>query len=283
VWLVTLVATFLHAKTHIGVMRGNVAASGLTALALVATFFSRGKGSAAAPQADTTLGGARRASRQELAAAGCVMRYDEITKTYHGGKGIPLGSFEEWNPLPEQKTFGIKRHNPERIVQPWNGLSHPNTLVYASPSHLITIAPTGSGKARDTLIPALLSDGIGSAVVIDPKGQLAAVTAAVRMSMGRKVYCLNPFGLHADRLPPATGFNPMASLDPTSAGFGVDCDSIATAAHTWDRAGDSHWNDSSVQLVSGIVMHLAKYGEPDMRNLARGDRLGTQCLPCIYR
>jgi type IV secretion system protein VirD4 len=125
--------------------------------------------------------------------------------------------------------------------------------------HLFLSAPPRTGKARDILIPALLQYDEGSCVVIDPKGQLAAVTAAERRRMGQRVIVLNPF----DILPHELGgmsarFNPMATLDPNAATFGADCDNIADSIVTHE-GGDhqNHWSDSARGLVAGLIGHLS--------------------------
>jgi type IV secretion system protein VirD4 len=141
----------------------------------------------------------------------------------------------------------------------------PDTIFYAGDSHLITVAPARSGKARDVQIPVLLSSNLGSVIALDPKAQLSAVTWRRRKALGR-VVCLNPFALFKDRLGAPVGYNPMATLNPDSPSFGVDCDSIAQDI-IWQEGKDPHWTDSAQMLVSGLVMYFAKYGEPDMRNL----------------
>src|SRR3546814_4509662 len=47
-------------------------------------------------------------------------------------------------------------------------------LRYAGPSHLLTIAPTRTGKGVGTIIPNLL-DYPGSFICIDPKGENARI------------------------------------------------------------------------------------------------------------
>src|SRR3546814_15511086 len=49
-------------------------------------------------------------------------------------------------------------------------------LRYAGPAHLLTIAPTRTGKGVGTIIPNLL-DYPGPVVCIDPKGENARITA----------------------------------------------------------------------------------------------------------
>lgn len=140
-------------------------------------------------------------------------------------------------------------------------------IRYQGDAHLITVARTRSGKGRDVLIPALL-EYQGSVIAIDPKGQLAAVTAAAREKMGQKVVVLNPFNILPDILGPfASRYNPMAALDPEAESFGADADNLAEGI-VYATGGDTHWHESARQLVAGVMMHLAKSGPANTRNLA---------------
>jgi type IV secretion system protein VirD4 len=78
--------------------------------------------------------------------------------------------------------------------------------------HIVTIAGSRSGKTKTLLIPNL-RDYPGSAVVIDPKGELALATAQSRRDLGQKVYILNPFPMPESRLPPSDHYNPFAGLN----------------------------------------------------------------------
>ncbi|GFE77270.1 hypothetical protein NTCA1_49190 [Novosphingobium sp. TCA1] len=66
-------------------------------------------------------------------------------------------------------------------------------LRYAGPAHLLTIAPTRTGKGVGTIIPNLI-DYPGSVVCIDPKGENARITARQRGKFG-PVHVLDPFGV----------------------------------------------------------------------------------------
>ena len=70
--------------------------------------------------------------------------------------------------------------------------------------------PNGTGKGTRFLIPNLLSIKDRSIVVIDPKGELAAVTADYRRTVG-DVVMLDPFNVLGLG---SAGFNPLALLDP---------------------------------------------------------------------
>ncbi len=72
--------------------------------------------------------------------------------------------------------------------------TRPDLISYSGTAHLMTVAPTGTGKGRSCVIPTLLTYP-GSMVVLDPKGENYAITARARREMGQKVVCLNPFNL----------------------------------------------------------------------------------------
>ena len=84
-------------------------------------------------------------------------------------------------------------------------------LRYDGPAHLITIAPTRSGKGVGTIIPNLLTAN-RSVVCIDPKGENARVTLRQREAFG-PVHCLDPFGISGRA---TARYNPLDRLDVTA-------------------------------------------------------------------
>jgi type IV secretion system protein VirD4 len=144
-------------------------------------------------------------------------------------------------------------------------------LRYGGPGHLLLVAPPRSGKAVSVLVPALLDQRRGSCIVIDPKGELCAITSKRAKNFG-DVVALDPFG-HLKKLGvkgvKVVGLNPLASLDPKSVAFGGDVASL-TDAIVWDEEGgdrDRHWTDSARQLVGAVIRVLVKYGKPEEKNL----------------
>src|SRR5579864_1800787 len=61
---------------------------------------------------------------------------------------------------------------------------HSQPVIYDGDSHLMTCAPTGTGKGRGVLIPNLLRYP-GPAIVLDIKGELFQVTSRRRSEMGQ--------------------------------------------------------------------------------------------------
>lgn len=104
--------------------------------------------------------------------------------------------------------------------------SHEGSDIYhAGETHLMTIAPPGSGKGTSHVVPNLLTDLRDKAhgnrpistVVLDLKGELFATTAAQQRRMGREVIALCPFAakLSAELgidIPDA-GFNPLSMIE----------------------------------------------------------------------
>ena len=175
-----------------------------------------------AQKADTTHGSARWATPDEVAGAGLA-----------APEGVPLHSL----------SFG-------------NGVQAP--LRYNGNRHLVTIAPNRSGKGATSIIPTLL-EYPGSALVIDPKGQNAAVTARRRQEMGQNVLILNPFGVHDLA---QSCFNPLSILDPASDDLVRDTATLAEALIVYGGHGDSHWTDSARELVQALLLDVVT--DPDL-------------------
>ncbi|MDF2142925.1 type IV secretory system conjugative DNA transfer family protein [Paenirhodobacter sp. CAU 1674] len=70
--------------------------------------------------------------------------------------------------------------------------------------HALIIAPTGAGKGTSAIMPLLL-EHTGPALVFDPKGEAAHVTADWRRKQGQKVFVIDPMAV--------TGL-PRARLNP---------------------------------------------------------------------
>jgi type IV secretion system protein VirD4 len=141
-------------------------------------------------------------------------------------------------------------------------------LRYGGPSNLITIAPARMGKSRDVLMPFQL-DYPYSVVVIDPKGEFAAVTSKRRAQFGEVIY-LDPYGLLAklNVKGAASSYNPMARLQPGSLELSVQSEKLSDAL-IWEEGGQAynHFTAGARSLVSMIQMGLVEHGKPHQKNL----------------
>jgi len=151
-----------------------------------------------------------------------------------------------------------------------NGQATGAPVGYPGDGHLLTIGPTRSGKSRRLLIPNLLYETGRSALVVDMKGELSAVTAAHRAAKGGQVVALDPFGVLAERgiNVPCVGFNPMLGLDPQSDNFVDDTMQLAEAlVQVSPQAKEPHFPEAAQDFVAGLIM-LARCFYGDKANLA---------------
>src|SRR5271155_5589454 len=90
----------------------------------------------------------------------------------------------------------------------------------------LVFGPPGTSKTVGLVATQLLDDDRGkrSYVVIDPKGEVCAITSKFRRTVG-DVKIINPYGLLVDQRPDmkSDGWNPLGDLDPASPKFGDDC------------------------------------------------------------
>ena len=138
-------------------------------------------------------------------------------------------------------------------------------LRYAGPAHLLTIAPTRTGKGVGTIIPNLL-DYPGSVVCIDPKGEHARITARHRARFGA-VHVLDPFGVTGIA---SAAFNPLDRIDPAGLDLADDCMTLADAL-VYDapgEAGEAHWNEEAKALISGLILSIVTSEPAPTRTLA---------------
>ena len=139
-------------------------------------------------------------------------------------------------------------------------------LYYDGPAHLLTMAPTRTGKGVGTIIPNLLTTN-RSVICIDPKGENARITGRARNAFG-PVYVLDPFDASGH---PSATFNPLDAFDIDGLDIAEDATTLADAL-VFDEpgtAGEAHWNEEAKALIGGIILHVvAKEARAD-RNLSK--------------
>lgn len=135
--------------------------------------------------------------------------------------------------------------------------------------HVMTIAGSRAGKGVSLIIPNLLLYD-GSALVIDPKGENARITARRRgkgangHGLGQDVHVLDPFGVSGV---PCSSFNPLSELDTASAGLIEDAGMFADALITHPDRGERHWTESAQALMRALILVVAGDEDPARRNL----------------
>ncbi len=138
-------------------------------------------------------------------------------------------------------------------------------LRYDGPAHLLTMAPTRTGKGVGTIIPNLLTAD-RSVICIDPKGENAKIAGRAREKFG-PVHVLDPFGVTGL---PSAAFNPLDQLDLAGLDVAEDASTLADAL-VFDEpgmAGEAHWNEEAKALIAGLILHIAAQEPRERRNLA---------------
>lgn len=140
---------------------------------------------------------------------------------------------------------------------------------------LLTIASSRSGKGRSAIIPNLII-WPGSALVIDPKGTNAAVTAArrgrgggrVSAYLGQDVHVVDPFGIVKGVR--SSAFNPLSSIDINGPRVTEDIGLVADALVVPGEQADTHWDEAARTILCGVIAHLLATGKGaslvDVRN-----------------
>jgi type IV secretion system protein VirD4 len=203
-------------------------------------------GSASAPRRPTSLGSAKWATPSYVAEKGLC-----------GGEGMMLGGIEG------------------------GGGAGPVPLHYHGTRHLLTVAPTRSGKGVSSIIPNLLTYR-GSVLVVDPKGENALVTALRRgngwaeagiTGLRQPVHLLDPWDVAASRLGlrPAA-FNPLDWIDANDPDAAENAFLLADALVVSEEGqGETRfWDEEAKALLVGLILYVATApAEQGQRTLGR--------------
>ncbi len=139
-------------------------------------------------------------------------------------------------------------------------------IKYQEDGHLVTFAPTGSGKGVSAIIPNLLHYS-GPTIVIDPKGENFEVTAKYRQEcFSQKIYLLDPFHrVRQDTLDEygieRSSLNPLSLALSANSSIDNDSQMLAELFSNGGTIKDPYWDNAAKNLLSGViayVMHKAK-------------------------
>lgn len=166
---------------------------------------------------------------------------------------------------PKEKSDGV-------FVGMWE---HPKTgkqyyLRHSGPEHVLTFAPTRSGKGVGLVVPTLLT-WKDSTVVADLKGELWALTAGWRKQYGKnKVLKFEPAARGSVK------WNPLEEIRIDTEYEVGDVQNLATLLVDPDGRGlNDHWSKTSQSLFVGVILHalyVAK-NEGKIANIADLDRI----------
>lgn len=189
---------------------------------------------------------------------------------------IIYGWFRKWRGgvikfIEESKRHGSARFATEiekSLYRKPEGFYIGAGLYYNKAGHKITVAGSRSGKGTCLILNNLLRPELFkkmSFVVIDPKGELAAVSANVQRKTGRKVFILNPWNLLSLA---SIGYNPLDILkksDPLH--LADDVQMIAESIVATTNEKEDHFQDRARAFVSTLLLHLVTAAPAEDRHL----------------
>lgn len=191
-------------------------------------------------RANATLhGSARWAGKTDIEAAGLLPRPRTLRDVLTGeaarrSAGVYVGGWED-----ARGRFHYLRHD--------------------GPEHVLTYAPTRSGKGVGLVVPTLLSWG-ASAVVTDLKGELWALTAGWRKAHARNTVL---------RFEPATAsgsvcWNPLDEIRLETEDAVGDVQNLVTLIVDPNGKGlESHWQKTAFALLVGVILHALYKAKAD--------------------
>jgi len=135
----------------------------------------------------------------------------------------------------------------------------PDDIVWVEDDRpILSLGPSGSGKT--TMLACALAATSHSAIVHDPKGELARMTAARRLAMGQRVVLIDPDGIVAAVPGERGGINPMdligpAGRDPTQLSTALDdALTLADMAAPLESRTDPYWDHMARQVIQGLLL-----------------------------
>lgn len=177
-------------------------------------------------------GSARWAGKKDIQSAGLLPQARSFLEMVAGKDsptpvGVYVGGWED-----KDGKFYYLRHN--------------------GPEHVLTYAPTRSGKGVGLVVPTLLS-WPASAVITDLKGELWALTAGWRKKHARnKVLRFEPASSSG-----GVCWNPLDEIRLGTENEVGDVQNLATLIVDPDGKGlESHWQKTAFALLVGVILHV---------------------------
>ncbi|TPM21647.1 transporter [Mesorhizobium sp. B2-3-5] len=182
---------------------------------------------------------------------------------------------QELRTIPNGKLYLADRSafdNPSSILlggySDDEGSTSPQFVHWDDDGHLLTIAPTRSGKAVTSIVPNLLRYR-GSCVVLDPKGEHFEKTSKWRKSIGHEVYRIAPFdhgsGWERHR------YNPLVQVRTEA-----DALSLARQMFPRDPKSPEFFSDDASGFLAAAITYVKHNAPPHRRTLATVCQLASQ-------
>lgn len=136
--------------------------------------------------------------------------------------------------------------------------------------NLLTCAGPRAGKGVGAVIPNLLLFP-GSAVVIDPKGELATETAQYRRDkLGQKVVVLDPAKVAKVPDEMRGAYNPLGQLNADDPAVISAAQAIASGIVVPNpKAKEPFWDKTALSFIQAVILYMLEFFPPEKRTLMK--------------
>lgn len=141
-------------------------------------------------------------------------------------------------------------------------------LRFESDAPRLSVAGAGAGKMRDLLSMAVAEAAGSRNFILDPRGEIAAVTIVNFAMAGAHAYCWNPTGLHDL---PQHAMQPLDILKIKNSTFHADCKFIAESLIPISGSSSGKY----------FELRAREWGEAFLKMLVERD--GEVSFPSLYR
>lgn len=157
------------------------------------------------------------------------------------GIGVTREEFQQKVAANAPKTFRLLGYTG------FNGQFAVNLLE--KDGHVLTVAPTRSGKGVSAVIPNLMTY-TGSMVVNDVKGELYAVTSEWRRRIGHRVLRFAPFESDTDF------WNPFDLIEEDDDDAWEETRTFAELLLPERTQNEEFWNSEARNFLAGVILHM---------------------------
>jgi type IV secretion system protein VirD4 len=178
-----------------------------------------------------------------------------LSSRYLSEQAVPQARWQAPDVILDRPALAYDPDNPGRKIL--IGAFGDKLIGIDDPRHVLTVAGNRSGKSV-TIVANLLSYK-GSILAIDPKAELANITAERRaVALSQKVIVLDPFNRAAARLARyRKAYNPLAVLTVDNPTIIEDAGLIADGlVITATGNKDPHWDESAKNFIEGLILQV---------------------------
>ena len=155
----------------------------------------------------------------------------------------------------------------EEIKRKLNADKYPSRLnigakfEWSDHGNILTVGGARGGKGVNLILPALLDPRLQnvnapSFVVLDPKGENCAVSAAYLKSIGYDVQVINPFNIPEVKQFGQARVNPFDMFNVYTEDFSKYVDMIAFSLIPPSKKDDSTWDNAGRKLIRFYIGHM---------------------------